>query len=271
MRQFIKYLIISHAVLYLPIYAFGKEILLQSTTSTNNSGFYKYLLPKFKEFSGISVQVVAVGTGQALKNAQNCDADMVIVHSKKAEEKFVASGFGLKRYNLMYNDFVIIGPESDPAMISTEQSIHHVLEAIFKVKASFISRGDNSGTHKKEVDLWKITQIHPQKYSGTWYKEVGAGMGATLNISAELNAYTLSDRATWLTFKNKKNLKILFEGDPSLFNQYGAILVNPQKCPNAKYDLAEIFLDWVLSDVGQTAIENYKINKFQLFYPNSNR
>ena len=225
------YLLLSFLI---PALTYGEEILLQSTTSTKNSGFYTHIIPKFKNISGISVKVVAVGTGQAIRNAQNCDADILIVHARKAEEKFVVNGGGIKRYNLMYNDFVVVGPHEDPAQIRESKTISEALISIFRLQPSFISRGDNSGTHKKELELWGKVPISVRKYSGKWYKETGSGMGTTLNIAAELDAYTISDRATWLTFKNKKALRILFEGDPLLFNQYGVVLVNPEKCPKTK-------------------------------------
>ena len=253
-----------------PSSIWGKDVLLQSTTSTKNSGFYSYILPIFKNQTGINVKVVAVGTGQAIRNAENCDADILIVHAKSDEEAFVENGHGIKRHNLMYNDFVILGPSEDPAEISNSQSAEEALNSIFKFGYSFISRGDNSGTHKKEKKLWKNANIEISDYSGKWYKETGSGMGTTLNITAELNAYTLSDRATWITFKNKKDLKILYEGDKNLFNQYGAILVNPEKCPYTNVKESKIFLNWLLSKNGQETIQKYKVNGIQLFYPNAN-
>ena len=262
------YLLLSFLI---PSLIYGGEILLQSTTSTNNSGFYGYILPKFKNDTGISVKVVAVGTGQAIRNAENCDADILIVHARKAEEKFVANGGGIRRHNLMYNDFVVVGPDGDPARIRQSKTISEALTSISRVKPSFISRGDNSGTHKKELELWGKVAVSVKEHSGKWYKETGSGMGTTLNIAAELDAYTISDRATWLTFKNKKTLKILFEGDPLLFNQYGAILVNPAKCPKTKTKEAKAFLNWLLSENGQSEIKNYTVNSFQLFYPNAIR
>ena len=253
-----------------PSWIWGKDVLLQSTTSTKNSGFYSYILPIFKNQTGINVKVVAVGTGQAIRNAENCDADILIVHAKRDEEAFVENGNGIKRHNLMYNDFVILGPSEDPAEISDSKSAEEALNSIFKFGYSFISRGDNSGTHKKEKNLWENAQIEISAYSGKWYKETGSGMGTTLNITAELNAYTLSDRATWITFKNKKDLKILYEGDKNLFNQYGAILVNPKKCPYTNEEESKIFLNWLLSKNGQETIQKYKVSGIQLFYPNAN-
>ena len=270
MRSF-KYPIYFLIVTLLPCLVYGGDILLQSTTSTNNSGFYDHILPKFKNATGISVKVVAVGTGQAITNAENCDADILIVHAKEAEEDFVAGGGGIKRHDLMYNDFVIVGPSKDPAKIHKAKNILEALASIFKIQPPFISRGDNSGTHKKELELWRRISAPIKNHSGKWYKETGSGMGTTLNIAAELDAYTLSDRATWLTFKNKRALKILFEGDLLLFNQYGAILINPEKCPKTNIKEARALLDWVLSEVGQTEIGNYKINGKQLFYPNAQK
>ncbi|MFL2802712.1 MAG: substrate-binding domain-containing protein [Paracoccaceae bacterium] len=249
---------------------YGDSVLLQSTTSTKNSGFYSYILPIFKNQTGITVKVVAVGTGQAIRNAENCDADVLIVHAKKDEEAFVANGNGVKRHNLMYNDFVILGPSEDPAKILSSISAESAFNSIFKFEHSFISRGDNSGTHKKEKQLWENAKINISDYSGKWYKETGSGMGTTLNIAAELDAYTLSDRATWITFKNKKNLKILYQGDRNLFNQYGAILINPEKCPFTNVKESKVFLNWLLSKIGQETIRKYKVNKIQLFYPNAN-
>jgi len=257
-------------MLIFPSNIFGKDILLQSTTSTKNSGFYAYILPIFKEQTGINVKVVAVGTGQAIRNAENCDADLLIVHAKSDEEAFVANGNGIKRHNLMYNDFVIIGPRDDPANISKSKSTEEALNSIFELGYNFISRGDNSGTHKKEKKLWNNAKIEISDYSGKWYKETGSGMGTTLNIASELNAYTLSDRATWITFKNKKNLEVLFHNDKKLFNQYGAILVNPQKCPNTNIEDSKVFLNWLLSKEGQNTIKEYKVDGVQLFYPNAN-
>ena len=269
MKTFFKKIIIVLIIIF-PTNTFGAEVLLQSTTSTKNAGFYSYILPIFKNKTGIKVKVVAVGTGQAIRNAENCDADVLIVHAKNDEETFVANGNGLKRHDLMYNDFVILGPSEDPAEVSDSRSAEQALNSIFKFEHNFISRGDNSGTHKKEKKLWENANIEISDYSGKWYKETGSGMGTTLNIAAELNSYTLSDRATWITFKNKKNLKILYEGDKNLFNQYGAILVNPEKCPHTNIEESKIFLDWLLSKNGQDAIQKYKVNGIQLFYPNAN-
>ena len=249
--------------------SFGKEyIILQSTTSTQNSGLYDYILPQFIKKNGIDVRVVAVGTGQAIKNAQNCDGDVLIVHSKDSEENFVRSGFGLYRKNLMYNDFVIIGPENDPAKVKSSGNAFEAFKKIFNERAIFASRGDESGTHKTEIKIWNNLNMSTNDFNGGWYRELGLGMGATLNVAVQMDAYALSDRATWLAFKNKRQHLILFEGDESLFNQYGIIPVNPNKCPSVKTNLSKIFIDWILSMEGQNLISSYKKNGQQLFFPN---
>ena len=249
--------------------SFGKEyIILQSTTSTQNSGLYDYILPQFIKKNGIDVRVVAVGTGQAIKNAQNCDGDVLIVHSKDSEENFVRSGFGLYRKNLMYNDFVIIGPENDPAKVKSSGNAFEAFKKIFSERAIFASRGDESGTHKAEIKIWNNLNMSTNDFNGGWYRELGLGMGATLNVAVQMDAYALSDRATWLAFKNKRQHLILFEGDESLFNQYGIIPVNPNKCPSVKTNLSKIFIDWILSLEGQNLISSYKKNGQQLFFPN---
>ena len=249
--------------------SFGKEyIILQSTTSTQNSGLYDYILPQFIKKNGIDVRVVAVGTGQAIKNAQNCDGDVLIVHSKDSEENFVRSGFGLYRKDLMYNDFVIIGPENDPAKVKSSDNAFEAFKKIFNERAIFASRGDESGTHKTEIKIWNNLNMSTNDFNGGWYRELGLGMGATLNVAVQMDAYALSDRATWLAFKNKRQHLILFEGDESLFNQYGIIPVNPNKCPSVKTNLSKIFIDWILSMEGQNLISSYKKNGQQLFFPN---
>lgn len=249
--------------------SFSKEfITLQSTTSTQNSGLYDYILPIFSEKYNIDVRVVAVGTGQAIKNAQNCDGDVLIVHSKTSEENFVDSGYGLYRKNLMYNDFIVIGPENDPAEINSSQNAFEVFKKIYNAKSVFSSRGDESGTHKAEINIWNEINLETNKFNGNWYRELGLGMGATLNVAVQMDAYVLSDRATWIAFNNKRDHKILFEGDKSLFNQYGIIPVNPQKCPTVKFNLSEKFIYWMLSKEGQNKISSFKINDHQLFFPN---
>jgi len=244
-------------------------IVVQSTTSTQNSGLLDYLLPIFTKKTGIEVRVVAVGTGQAIKNAMNGDGDVLLVHAKPAEEKFVAAGHGVSRHDVMYNDFVIVGPSEDPAGIGGGHDAVAALQKIAESKSIFASRGDDSGTNKKEMRLWKAAGIDPMQASGTWYRETGSGMGATLNTAAGMNAYTLTDRATWISFNNKGNLKIQVEGDDQLFNQYGVILVNPKKHPNVKAKLGQAFIDWLLSPEGQTVIASYKMDGQQLFFPNA--
>jgi len=246
-----------------------KSIVVASTTSTQDSGLFEYLLPIFQQQTGIAVKVIAQGTGQALDTGRRGDADVVFVHAKSAEQRFLAEGYGVKRNPVMYNDFVLIGPKSDPAGI-TGNDIIAALEAIKEKQAPFVSRGDRSGTHMAELALWnKDAGIDIDKEKGPWYRSIGQGMGAALNMASASNAYVLSDRGTWLSFKNKGNLQILVEGDKRLFNQYGVILVNPEKHPNVKKDLGQEFIDWLLSPEGQKAIANYKVNGEQLFYPNA--
>jgi tungstate transport system substrate-binding protein len=244
-------------------------IVVQSTTSTQNSGLFNHMLPVFTQKTGIEVRVVAVGTGQAIKNAQNCDGDVLFVHAKPAEEKFVADGYGVKRSDVMYNDFVVVGPSSDPAGVAGSKDITGSLARIKQAKAPFASRGDDSGTHKAELALWQAAGIDPAADSGGWYRETGSGMGATLNTAVGMNAYALTDRATWIAFGNKGDFEVAVEGDERMFNQYGIILVSPQKCPSVKADLGQAFVDWVLSDDGQQAIADYKQNDQQLFFPNA--
>jgi tungstate transport system substrate-binding protein len=251
--------------------AANQFIIVQSTTSTQNSGLFEYLLPKFREATGIEARVVAVGTGQALKNAQNCDGDVLFVHAKADELKFVAAGYGVKRFDVMYNDFVIVGPKADPAKIGGTRDAAAALKSIAEAKAPFASRGDDSGTNKKEVSLWKSAGVDPTGASGKWYRETGSGMGATLNAAVGMNAYTLTDRGTWISFENKDGLEILVEGDPDLFNQYGVMRVSPEHCPNAKVEAGQKFVDWVTSPEGQAAIASYKIDGQQLFFPNAKR
>jgi tungstate transport system substrate-binding protein len=246
------------------------SFILQSTTSTANSGLYDYLLPKFKAKTGITVNVVAVGTGQAIKNAKNGDGDVLLVHAKSAEEKFVAEGFGVKRSDVMYNDFIFVGPPADPAGVKQTRTAIDALKKIAARGALFASRGDNSGTHKKEVKLWKESGIDPQSGSGKWYRETGSGMGATLNAAVGMGAYAMTDRGTWISFKNKGNYEIVLEGDKGLFNQYGIMLVNPKKHPNVKAAEGQMFIDWILSKEGQDAIASYKLGGEQLFFPNAN-
>jgi len=244
-------------------------ITVASTTSTENSGLFKWILPKFTAATGIQVRVVAVGTGQAIRLAQNGDADVLFVHHKPSELKFVKDGFGVKRYDVMYNDFVIVGPAKDPAGIKGETNVSSALQKIAAKKSIFVSRGDNSGTHKKEMFLWKNASIDPVISSGTWYRESGSGMGATLNTAAAMNGYALSDRGTWLSFKNRQNLTLLYAGDQNMLNPYGVILVNPKKFPHVKAKLGQQFINWVVSEKGQTAIGAFRINGKVLFRPNA--
>jgi len=252
-----------------PVHAADKSIIVQSTTSTQNSGLYDYLLPIFEAKTGIKVNVVAVGTGQAIKNAENGDGDVLFVHAKSAEEAFIARGGGVKRFDVMYNDFVIVGPAADPAGVAGSNDAVASLKKIAEAKTPFASRGDDSGTNKKEMQLWKDAGIDPAKDSGTWYRETGSGMGATLNAAVGMAAYTLTDRATWISFKNRGDLKIAVEGDDKLFNQYGIMLVNPKKYPSVKVEEGQAFIDWVLSDEGQETIAAYRIDGQQLFFPNA--
>jgi tungstate transport system substrate-binding protein len=242
-------------------------IVLQSTTSTENSGLFDHLLPIFTTKTGIEVRVVAVGTGQAIKNAANGDGDVLLVHDRAAEDTFVADGFGVKRFDVMYNDFVIVGPAFDPAKIAGETDAVAALGKIAAASEPFISRGDDSGTHKAELRLWKAAGVDAKAASGTWYREAGQGMGATINVASGSNAYVLSDRATWSAFKNKGELKILVQGDQRLFNPYGVILVNPAKHPNVKAAGGQAFIDWIISPEGQAAIAAFRIEGEQQFFP----
>ncbi|MGB9065197.1 MAG: extracellular solute-binding protein [Pseudolabrys sp.] len=246
-----------------------KSIVIASTTSTQDSGLFEYLLPIFQQKTGIAVKVIAQGTEQALDTGRRGDADVVFVHAKSAEEKFLAEGQGVNRYPVMYNDFILIGPKSYPAGVKGKDVIK-AFRTIKEKQAPFVSRGDRSGTHIAELALWnKDAGIEIEKEKGTWYKSIGQGMGAALNMASASNAYVLSDRGTWLSFKNKCDLQISVEGDKRLFNQYGVILVNPEKHPSVKKDLGQQFIDWLVSPDGQKAIANYKINGEQLFHPNA--
>jgi tungstate transport system substrate-binding protein len=253
----------------LPARAQDKSIVVASTTSTQDSGLFGSILPKFKAKTGIDVKVIAQGTGQALDTGKRGDADVVFVHAKSQEEKFVADGFGVKRFAVMYNDFVLIGPKSDPARIKGGKDILAGLKAINGNGSPFVSRGDKSGTHAAELALWKAAALDPAGTKPAWYREIGQGMGAALNTAGAMNGYVLSDRGTWISFKNKGDLQIAVEGDKRLFNQYGIILVNPEKHPSVKKDLGQAFIDWVVSGEGQQAIRDYKIEGQQLFFPNA--
>lgn len=254
-----------------PASAQDKSIVVASTTSTQDSGLFGHILPLFKAKTGIEVKVIAQGTGQALDTARRGDADVVFVHAKSQEEKFIAEGHGVKRFDVMYNDFVMIGPKSDPAGVSGWKDIVAALKTIQGKALPFVSRGDKSGTHSAELALWKQAGIDIETAKGPWYREIGQGMGAALNTAGAMNAYVISDRGTWLSFKNPGDLVIAVEGDKRLFNQYGVILVNPEKHPTVKKDLGQNFIDWILSPEGQAAIAAYQVNGKQLFFPNAEK
>jgi len=247
-------------------HAGDRFITLASTTSTQNSGLYDYLLPLFTAKTGIDVRVISVGTGQAITIAKNGDADVLLVHHRPSEDAFVADGYGIERRDVMYNDFAVVGPKSDPAAISSQTKVSDGLKAINETQSLFISRGDESGTHKREKELWAKANIVP---IGNWYRDIGAGMGAALNMASSMNAYTLSDRGTWLSFGNKGDLSLLLSGDEALFNPYGIILVNPAKHPYVKIDMARSFSNWMISDEGQEAIGAFTVQNLQLFCPNA--
>lgn len=269
----VKIFIFSIFGLYLivrtPAHAEVNFITLTSTTSTENSGLLNHILPLFTKKTGLYVRVVAVGTGQAMRIAKRGDADVLLVHHRSSEEEFVTSGFGIKRYDIMYNDFIIVGPDHDPAKIKNMKHLTNALSRISTTQSPFISRGDDSGTHKRELSLWKTTRVNLKKVSGTWYRETGSGMGATLNTASALNAYTMTDRGTWLAFQNKVGLSILVEGLPPLFNPYGIILVNKKKHPHVKAKDGQLLINWLLSKEGQKAIGEFKINGQWLFTPNA--
>jgi tungstate transport system substrate-binding protein len=269
-RTFVAAVAMTAAFIALPAHAQDKSIVVASTTSTQDSGLFGYLLPIVKEKTGITVKVVAQGTGQALDTGRRGDCDVVWVHAKSAELKFLAEGQGVKRYPVMYNDFVLIGPKSDPAHVKGMKDIAKAFQTIKDKQAPFISRGDRSGTNIAELKLWKDAGIDIDKDKGPWYKAIGQGMGAALNTAGASNAYVLSDRGTWIHFKNKGDLEIVVEGDKRMFNQYGIMLVNPAKHPNVKKDLGQQFIDFIISPEGQKVIANYKINGQQLFYPDAN-
>ena len=252
-----------------PAVAAERFIVVQSTTSTQNSGLFDHILPRFTEKTGIEVRVVAVGTGQALKNARNGDGDVLLVHAKPAEAQFIAEGYGVERFDVMYNDFIIVGPAADPAGVAGLRDAPEALSRIAGAEVPFASRGDDSGTHKKELALWKQTAVVPAEVSGSWYRETGQGMGATLNTAVGMGAYAMTDRATWISFKNKAAHEILVQGDAQLFNQYGVILVNPERHPRVKAEAGQAFIDWLTGPEGQAAIADFKLNGERLFYPNA--
>ena len=257
------------ALSIMSVQAQERYITVASTTSTEQSGLFSHLLPRFEQRTGIKVHVVAVGTGQALDLARRGDADVVFVHARAAEEKFLAEGHGVKRFPVMYNDFVLVGSNTDPAKIGRSKDILEALKKVEAAKAPFVSRGDKSGTHLAELDLWKAAGIDIDKAKGPWYRDTGQGMGPALNTASSMNAYILTDRGTWLSFKNRGDLTILVEGDQRLFNQYGVMLVNPDTHLSVKKELAQMFVDWVISPEGQQAIADYKINGAQVFFPNA--
>jgi len=246
-----------------------KFITVASTTSTEQSGLFKHLLPIFERKTGIQVRVVALGTGQALDMGKRGDADVVFVHARPLEERFVADGYGVKRHEVMYNDFVLIGPKSDPAKVAGGKDILRAFRAILKVHAPFVSRGDKSGTHFAELEIWGAAGVDVERERGRWYRSTGQGMGPALNSASGMNAYILADRGTWLSFKNRGDLAVLVEGDKRLFNQYGIILVSPAKHPSVKADMGQAFIDWVISREGQDAIADYRIDGQQLFFANA--
>ena len=252
-----------------PAFAQDQSIVVASTNTTQDSGLFDHILPLFEGKTGIDVKVVAQGTGQALDTGRRGDADVVFVHAKAQEEKFIEEGFGVKRFDVMYNDFVLVGPKSDPAGVSGTEDIAAALVAIQEKNAPFVSRGDKSGTHSAELRLWKDAGVDIATAKGDWYKEIGQGMGAALNTAVAMNAYVLSDRATWLSFENRGELDIAVEGDKRLFNQYGVMLVNPEKHPSVKAEAGQQFIDWLVSPEGQKAIGEYKIGGKQLFFPNA--
>ena len=271
-RDVLKLALAAYATLALAVpvsRAADNFIIVQSTTSTQNSGLFEHILPLFTKKTGIEVRVVAVGTGQALKNAQKGDGDVVLVHSQPDEEKFVADGWGVERYPVMYNDFIIVGPATDPAKIAGMKQAPEALKKIAEAQTPFASRADDSGTHKAELKLWHEAGVDPKASSGSWYLETGSGMGATLNIAVGKQAYALTDRGTWLAFANKGDFKVMVEGDNKLFNQYGVILVNPAKHPNVKAEQGQAFIDWLTGPEGQAAIAKYRIDGQQLFFPNA--
>jgi tungstate transport system substrate-binding protein len=269
MRRALAIAAVSLLVLSGSAHSQDKSIVVASTTSTQDSGLFGHILPMFKAKTGIDVKVVAQGTGQALETGRRGDADVLFVHAKPQEEKFVADGFGVKRFDVMYNDFVLIGPKGDPAGVKGGKDIVSALKRVSEKAAPFVSRGDKSGTHAAELALWKLTGLDPAGSKPAWYREIGQGMGAALNTSSAMGAYVLADRGTWISFKNKDALEIVVEGDERLFNQYGIMLVNPARHPTVKKDLGQAFIDWIVSAEGQNAIRGYRIQGQQLFFPNA--
>lgn len=254
-----------------PAQAAGKSIKLASTTSTENSGLFAYLLPQFEAKTGIKVHVIAVGTGQALRIARNGDADVLLVHHRPSEERFVRNGYGIRRHDVMYNDFVVVGPTADPARVAGTRGVLPALRRIAASRSRFLSRGDDSGTHKRERDLWRRAGIPIVPSTSRWYRETGSGMGATLNTAVAMKAYTLADRATWLSFSNKTGMALFVEGDKRLFNQYGVIVVDPVRHPSVRARDARVFVQWLTGPQGQTAIGKFRVGGRQVFYPNAGK
>jgi len=268
-RSLLALALASFAALALPAHAQDKSIVVASTTSTEQSGLFGHILPAFTKKTGIAVKVVALGTGQALDVGRRGDADVVFVHDRVAEDKFVAEGFGVDRRDVMYNDFVLVGPKSDPARVAGGKDVAAALKAIAAAKAPFVSRGDKSGTHAAELRYFKDAGVDPNEGKGTWYRETGSGMGPALNTASSMNAYILADRGTWLSFKNRGDLAIVVEGDRKMFNPYGVILVNPAKHAHVKQAEGRAFMDWLVSAEGQAAIASYKVGGEQLFFPDA--
>ena len=266
-----RVVLVMLAITFASAAAAQRFITLASTTSTEQSGLFRHILPIFEKKTGIRVRVVALGTGQALDLARRGDADVVFVHAKAAEEKFVSEGHSVERLPIMYNDFVLVGPKSDPAGIAGSKDIVTALRRIKDARAPFVSRGDRSGTHVAELDLWRAAEIDIGKQKASWYRDTGQGMGPALNTASSMNAYILADRATWLAFRNRGDLRVVVEGDKRLFNQYGVMLVNPQKHPHVKRAEGQAFIEWLVSSEGQKAIAEYKIAGEQLFYPNAHQ
>ena len=269
-RNIIVFITLS-LLFFSPIHASEKFITLVGTTSTDNSGLYNKILPKFTAKTGIAVRVISVGTGRAINIAKNGDADVLLVHHRRSEDEFIKKGYGLKRHDVMYNDFIIVGPKNDPANILDAKNAVEGLAQIAITKNLFISRGDDSGTHKKELLIWRLANIDVERASGDWYREAGAGMGATLNTAEAMLAYTLTDRGTWLNFKNQKGLRSLVDNDPILINPYGVILISPIRHPHIKAKMGQAFINWITSTDGQTAISSYHINGRQAFFPNAKK
>ena len=266
----IIFLIFFQLIFFKNIISREDTLIIQSTTSTRDSGFYNFILPKYRMIDDVKIKVIASGTGHAVVNAKKCDADIILVHDKQSEDLFVKNGFGLYRKDLMYNDFILVGPKSFNINFKNE-NIYQVLQKIYDNKLTFVSRGDNSGTYKKEISLWKSLSLKINTRKDRWYLETGSGMGPSLNIAVNKNAITLTDRATWISFNNKKDHTILVEGDKNLYNYYGIIPINPKKCPNSNTDSSEKFINWITSKEGQELINSYTKNGEQLFFGNSKK